>query len=95
MLYGADIFLGPTLQNDTIENKKSSRSALNKLAAIQRSAMLMIVGKLCMSPTDTLDIYTDLLPFHKLVNKVRFQAALRLATLPSIHLLHKAVNQAA
>jgi ribonuclease HI len=95
MLYGADVFLGPALRGDSIKNKKGSRAALNKLAAIQRSAAILIVGGLRTSPTDSLDVHANLLPFHLLVDKVRFQAALRLATLPVSHPLHKPVIQAA
>ena len=95
MLYGADVFLGPALRSDSFKNKKGCRSALNKLAAIQRSAAILIVGGLRSSPTDSLDIHANLLPFHLMVDKVRFQAALRLATLPISHPLHKPVHQAA
>ena len=95
MLYGADVFLGPALRSDSFKNKKGSRAALRKLAAIQRSAALLIVGGLHTSPTDSLDIHANLLPFHLMVDKVRFQAALRLATLPISHPLHKPVHQAA
>ena len=70
MLYGADVFLGPALCNDSIRNKKGTRSALNKLAAIQRSAAIMIVGGLRTSPTDLIDMHASLLLFHLLVNKV-------------------------
>ena len=95
MLYGADVFLGPALRRDSFRIRKGSRAALNKLAAIQRSAAMTIVGGLRTSPTDTLDIHANLLPFHLMVDKARFQAALRLATLPISHPLHKPVNQAA
>ena len=65
--------------------------ALSILAAIQRSAAIVIIGGLCTSPNDILDMHADLLPFHLLVDKVQYQAALRLATLPSMHPLHKPV----
>ena len=39
-------------------------------------------------------MHTNLLPFHLLVDKIHFQVALRLATLPSTHLLCKPVIQA-
>ena len=76
MLYGADVFLGPALHNDSIRNKKGTWSALNKLAAIQRSAAIMIVGGLHTSPTDLIDMHANLLLFHLIVNKVLFQATL-------------------
>ena len=69
--------------------------ALGKLAAIQRSTALMIVGGLCTSPNNLLYMHTNILPFHLLVDKVQYQAALRLATLPNTHPLHKPVAQAA
>lgn len=46
-------------------------------------------------PNDILDVHANLLPFHLMVNKIQFQAALRLATLPSLHPLCKPVLQAA
>ena len=95
MLYGADVFLGPALRGDSFKVRKGPRAALNKLAAIQRSAAILIVGGLKSSPTDSLDMHANLLPFHLMVDKARFQAALRLATLPSSHPLHKPVSQAA
>ena len=56
---------------------------------------ILIVGSLRTSPTDSLDIHANLLPFHLMVDKVHFQAALRLATLSILHPLHKLVHQAA
>ena len=55
----------------------------------------MIVGGLCTSPTDLINMHANLLPFHLLVDKVRFQATLQLAMLPATHPLHKPVTQAA
>ena len=46
-------------------------------------------------PNDMLDMHANLLPFHLMVDKARFQAALRLATLPTTHPLHNPVSQAA
>jgi hypothetical protein len=45
--------------------------------------------------TDTANTLADLLPFHLTVDKHRQRAALRLATLPITHLLHKPVLNAA
>ena len=89
------VFLGPALRCKSFKDRKGGCAALGKLATIQRSAALMIVGGLCTSPNDLLDMHANLLPFHLLVNKVQYQVALRLATLPSTHPLHKPVNQAA
>ena len=69
MLYGADVFLGPARRCDSIKDKRGGQAALNKLVAIQRSAAIMIVGGLCISPNDILNMHMNLLPFHLLVNK--------------------------
>ena len=95
MLYGADIFLGPALQSTSLRNKKGVQAALSKLASVQRRTALMIVGGMQSSPTDALDVHANLLPFHLLVNKVRLQAVIRLATLPNTHPLHDPVKRAA
>jgi hypothetical protein len=44
---------------------------------------------------DTLDVLANLLPFHLLIEKHHFQAALCFATLPKSHPLHKAIANAA
>ena len=46
-------------------------------------------------PNNMLDMHANLLPFHLMVDKACFQAALRLATLPTTHPLHNPVSQAA
>ena len=46
------------------------QAALSKLAAIQRSAAILIVGGLHLSPNDALDRHANLFPFHPLVDKV-------------------------
>jgi len=95
MLYGADVFLGPALWGASFKVNKGGHVALNKLASIQRRAAILIVGGMCTSPTDTLDIHANLLLFHLLVNKVHFQAGLCLAMLPIMDPLHNPVKQAA
>jgi hypothetical protein len=59
MLYGADVFLGPALRSASFKANKGGRAALNKLAAIQRRAAILIVGGMRTSPTDMLDIHRD------------------------------------
>ena len=95
MLYGADVFLGPALQCESFKARKGGCAALNKLASIQRSTAITIVGGVRTSPNNALDMHANLLPFHLMVNKVQFQVAVRLATLLTSHPLNKAVKQAA
>jgi ribonuclease HI len=96
MLYAADIFLTPQ-QNVGKQRKhnRNGRAIINKLASIQRQATIMITGAMKTTATDVLEVMANLLPFHLLVDKVRHRAALRLATLPPSHPLHKPVQNAA
>ena len=71
------------------------RAIINKLASIQRQAAIMITGAMKTTATDILEAMANLLPFQLLVDKIRHRAALRLATLPPAHPLHKPVQNAA
>jgi ribonuclease HI len=96
MLYAADIFLTPQRKMNTRSTDgKSSQGIINKLASVQRQAAIMITGAMRTTATDILDVMANLLPFHLLVDKLRHRAALRLATLPASHPLHKPVANAA
>ena len=96
MLYAADIFLTPQKKaNRTQKNRTSGQAVINKLATIQRRAAIMITGAMRTMATDTLDVLANLLPIHLLVAKHRQRAALRLATLPPTHPLHKPIANAA
>ena len=96
MLYAADIFLTPQQNVGKRANgEHSSQAAINKLASIQRRAALMITGAMKTTATDVLEVMANLIPFHLLVEKYRHRAAVRLATLPKSHPLHKPVANAA
>jgi len=96
MLYAADIFLTLQTRNRTNATaQKSGRAIINKLSAVQRKATLSITGGMNTTANDSLDVLSNLLPFHLLVEKHRHQAALRLATLPKSHPLFKPVANAA
>ena len=96
MLYAADIFLTPQ-QNIGKRTKdgRSKQAAVNKLASIQRKAALMITGAMKTTATDVTEVMANLIPFNLLVDKYRQCAAIRLATLPPTHPLHKPVKNAA
>jgi ribonuclease HI len=96
MLYAADIFLTPQ-QNIGKQKKhnRNSRAITNKLASIQRQASIMITGAMKTTASDILEVMANLAPFHLLVDKIRYRAAIRLATLPPSHPLHKPVQNAA
>ena len=96
MLYAADIFLTPQ-QNIGKRSKSGAnkQAAITKLASIQRRAAIMITGAMKTTATDVVEVMANLLPFHLLVDKLWHRAAIRLATLPSSHPLHKPVANAA
>jgi len=48
-----------------------------------------------MTPMDSLDAHTDLLPFRQLIKKLLYQAATQIATLPKTHLFVAHVSKAA
>src|SRR5882724_2945121 len=89
MLYTTDLFLVPE-----IHLSKDTKSSIDKLARIQRQASLHIMGAIKTAPTDVVDACADLLPFNLLVERTLFQAASRLATLPSLHPLEIHVRKA-
>jgi hypothetical protein len=66
--------------------------ATKQISSIQRAGILAITGGLHTSPTDILNTSTFLLPTPLLIRKWCLKAAIRMATLPKEHLLHKPVN---
>jgi len=77
MLYTTDLFLVP--QTSVIKDMKG---LIARLAKIQRQVSLHITGVMRSAPTDAIDACMDILPFPLLVERIVFQAASRLATLP-------------
>ena len=67
---------------------------IRKLAGIQRKAAIMITGAMKTTATEALDAMANLFPFHLAIDKIRHQAALRMATLPTTHPLHAIVKRA-
>jgi len=90
MLYTADLFLVPESGSG-----KGMRGFIGKLGRVQRQAGLHVTGAMRSAPTDIVDAYADLLPFHLLIEKTVHCAATRLATLPSSHPLAKHASKAA
>ncbi|KAI0037507.1 hypothetical protein FA95DRAFT_1506897, partial [Auriscalpium vulgare] len=89
MLYAADIFLIPTYSG-----MKGSKSAIARLARVQRQATISITGAMRNTATDLLDAHADIPPFHLIVDQKCYDAALRLATVPYTHPLHYHIDTA-
>jgi len=89
--YGADIWFKPIYDNSD-RKQRGSMGVAEKLAKIQRIATLGITGAMRTTATDTLDAHANLLPTSLLLQKICHRSAdsaLRLATLPQHHPLHK------
>ena len=94
MLYAADIFLTPVDSRPEHGRTSGSVGHIAKLARVQRTAAIHATGAMRTTATDVLDAHADLLPFHILINQICHRSALRLATLPDTHLLHKHMRKA-
>jgi len=68
MLYAADIFLTPQTCNRTNATaQKSGQAIIKKLSAVQQRATISLTGGMNTTANNTLDILSNLLPFHLLV----------------------------
>ena len=76
------------------QQAKATRSvgAMKRLASIQRIAITAISGVLRTTATDVMEAHTNVMPIELLMHKVCHRAAIRLATLPLSHPLHKSVQ---
>jgi hypothetical protein len=61
----------------------------NKLISVQRAGTLAITGGLRTSPTDAQDAHAFTLPLHLEIEKHLYRSAVRIATLPPQHPVHK------
>jgi hypothetical protein len=96
IMYAADIFLNPAKNRKKGDrNMRGGKAVINRLAAIQRRAAIMITGAMRTTAADTAEAHANLLPMRVLIDRYRARAALRLATLPPMHPLHRHVKRAA
>ena len=91
IFYAADICVVAGSRKNLIGSAKLN----TRLKTIQCKAAIAITGALRSTASDVLDVHANLLPIPLLIQKVRARAALRLATLPESHPIHKHVRQAA
>jgi ribonuclease HI len=93
-LYGLDIWCHPKCATK-IGGKRVKPAAHKRLATMQRQGALAITGGYRTSPTDALDAHAALLPMHRRIGKILHTAAVRMASLPREHPLHKPFRYAA
>lgn len=89
ILYAVDVWGTPKALEATRTHKKSTSDAVSKLTTTQRAGTLVITGCLRTMPTDLLDLHVGTLPIHLEIDKHCHRAAIRIATLPAAHPLHK------
>jgi hypothetical protein len=91
------IFLnpGPQRRGGNGGPEKGGRAIMTKLTTIQRKAAILITGAMRTMAGDILDVHADLLPMNIMVDKFWWRAALRMATLPSLHPLFPYIRRAA
>src|ERR1700726_3981172 len=86
MLYAVDMWGNPHNRKGTLMKQRMMPSS--HLAKIQRQALLSL-GPMRSTAPDTLEVHTDLLPFHLLVDKPCLTKLMRLATLPDTHPIYQ------
>ena len=96
ILYAADIFLTPqrNVGKHSNGNTLYQQVIINELATIHRRVAILITGTLSSTAIDAILMLANLPPFHILVDRIRLNTALHLATLPPPHPLHKPVANA-
>ena len=92
ILYGVDIWCGPPTAEYPGPKDKGTAKPVRQLTQVQRSGAIAITGALCTAPTDTLNTCSFLPPAIHTIDKWCHRAALRLASAPPEHLLHKPVK---
>jgi hypothetical protein len=81
--------------NTNARNDQPTGMSSQKLVTAQRQGALAITGGFRTSPTDALDAYAALLPMHHRLEVVKHNKAVRIASLPPVHPLHKQIRTAA
>ena len=94
ILYGLDVWCHPK-RNIKVGGKVTIPAAHRKLATTQREGALAITGGYRTSPTDALNAHAALLPMHHRIERVLHAKAIRMASLPPEHPLHKPIRNAA
>jgi len=94
-LYGAEVWCTLLSNKKPGQRKKGSVKVIEQLTRTQRAGVLAITGGLYISPTNTLDTLTYLLPFNLIIEKWCYRVAMCLALLLDRHPLQKPVKLSA
>jgi ribonuclease HI len=94
ILYGIEVW-HPPQQKSKHGGKPPVSAATRKLTTVQREGALAVTGGFRTSPIDTLNAHAALLPMHLRIERIKFSKAVRMASLPPTHPLHKQIRAAA
>src|SRR5271156_6298685 len=94
MLYAADVWCTPT-PNKRPGTRAKTKTHVKRMERVQRKLAIRITGALRTTPSDLLFPHAGLSPLQLHVEKVCQNSAVRIATLPKHHPLHKAAQKAA
>ena len=89
ILYSIDMWCVPIHSAEEGNRRKGSVHAIRKLTSMQQAGTLAITRGFHTSLTDTLDAHASALPMHLKVGKAFYRAAVRFASLPESHPLHR------
>jgi ribonuclease HI len=93
--YAADVWYTPIHRPEGKKKARGSVSVVRKLTSLQRIATIAITGAMRTTATDTLEVHANIMPVELLLLNVCYRAALRMASLPESHPLHKPVRSCA
>ncbi|KAF8829901.1 hypothetical protein HHX47_DHR2000152 [Lentinula edodes] len=82
MTYGLDVWYTPPHRPEGAKSRRGSLKALQNFTQIQHMVTITTSGAMGSSPTDLLDIHTNLLPMDLMLEKICHWAILRIYTLP-------------
>ena len=93
--YAVDVWFTLIFRDMGEERFRGSIGTACKLSTVQCMATTAIIGALCTSASDVMEVHANIFPIELMLNKVYHRATLRLVALPETHPLFKPVRQSA
>src|SRR5882724_11842245 len=90
--YATDIWFTPVCRHPDDAQVTGSVGIARRLTSVQRIATLAITGAICSTASDFMEAHVNLALIELLLHKACHKVALRFASLPETHLLHKPVK---
>ena len=90
--YAASVWLHPLYKQGSDKPQHGSLSVVKRLERIQCMVAITILGALCTSPTDTLELHAYLPPTSILLQEILHQSMVCMAMLPKSHPLRLKID---